>query len=133
MSTVALRDVKVVVPEQYAWAEGCGCCESGLVNAPDLIPVDSLLMERLGQHKLGMLEFCACPAGMNYRARLENYERMLVSEAKRHPLMGEHAKRDSHRDIDAVMNLIVKNLPAPTMHYESGRERTEQLYEYAHR
>jgi hypothetical protein len=131
MPTEKLSDFAVFVPE---WAHGCAGCVCGLVDPPPLPNLGrgyGIPLERLGQYKLSMFTTCECRAGQARKAGLLNLERKYIEEAKRHPMMQEFAKDGTHPDIVSVMNLIVMEMPAPTIHMDTPGERDVHLAEFA--
>lgn len=94
-----------------SWANGCDHCKFGLIDAPDLTGVASVYMERLVQAIDKELNFCACQAGVRYRASLLNRRQQLLEEARRDTRMTDAARRNSHPDIEVTRRAMRDSRP----------------------
>lgn len=103
-----MKKASVTLPksDNNAWARGCGKCKHGIANAPELTGACELYLERLVQALDNELTFCACQAGVAYRAFLLNRFEFLKREAKKDPRMADFAERKTHPDIEAARKCI---------------------------
>lgn len=104
------------------WAQGCELCECGIQDAPPIVGVASLYMERLVQAIDHELTFCTCKAGVRYHAALLNRRRVLIEEAKKDKRLSEWSMRGTHPDIEATRRAMHRKREelstVPTIHFE---------------
>lgn len=122
------RSAKAIEDSSPSWALGCSKCTLGIVSAPELTGACELYLERLVQMLDVTVEFCECKAGVRYRRFLERRYDFLMQEARKHPLMQQHARNNSHLDIQIARNAMSNSYgyvkaPAservPTIHFET--------------